>query len=147
SGHEEMTISKAELYDKKNCSIQLNDEEKNNIFVFNEDFVDKNIKTKQIGLDTIIVLGKQVEIDNKIEEIKKELEDLKNKGEKQRNIDNQYEDKNDEISPIYCKKKMDNALRGENSWDDRTSDIDSTHTKKRKSNAAVKQDTYKKFIN
>lgn len=147
SGHEEMTISKAELYDKKNCSIQLNDEEKNNIFMFNEDFVDKNIKTKQIGLDTIIVLGKQVEIDNKIEEIKKELEDLKNKGEKQRNIVNQYEDKNDEISPIYCKKKMDNALRGENSWADRTSDIDSTHTKKRKSNAAVKQDTYKKFIN
>ncbi len=41
----------------------LSDEEKKRIFVFDEDYVDKNIKLRDSGLDTIIMWGQQAEIE------------------------------------------------------------------------------------
>lgn len=67
------------MYDQNQEKIELSDKEKQNIFVFNEDFVDRNIKTKQSGLNTIVILGEQVKIDNQIEEVKQQIDTLKRK--------------------------------------------------------------------
>ncbi len=40
----------------------LTEEEKSRIFVFDEDYVDKNIKLLDSGLDTIIMLGQQAAV-------------------------------------------------------------------------------------
>ena len=65
-GVNEENITYVELWDKDDNKLNLPDEEKKQIFVFNEDYVDANVKTKQKGLNTIIILGKQVDLDNKI---------------------------------------------------------------------------------
>ncbi len=46
----------------------LNDDDKKHIFVFNEDYIEKNIKVEQDGLHPIIMLGEQVELDLQIKE-------------------------------------------------------------------------------
>ena len=46
------------------------------IFVFNESFIDNNIKIKDEGLDSILLLGDMVPIENKINSLYKEIEEL-----------------------------------------------------------------------
>ena len=48
------------------------EEDKKNIFVFNEKFVDRNIKIEDDGIGSIVMFGRQAELDNQIKE-KKEL--------------------------------------------------------------------------
>ena len=147
SGQSETSILKTNLYDQNQEKIELSDKEKQNIFVFNEDFVDRNIKTKQSGLNTIVILGEQVKIDNQIEEVKQQIDTLKKKGMKQRELCDKYNDRKNNLSPSYFKDRIDAALRGKDSWAERSSDIESKPGKRRKNNAPVRQDTYKQFIN
>lgn len=51
-----------------NRIISLSEEDKKNIFVFNEDFIERNVKIAGNGLNTIVMLGAQVELDNQIQE-------------------------------------------------------------------------------
>ncbi len=51
----------------------------NNIRIFSEFFIDENIRFKENGLETIELLGKDVQIDEKIKEIEnkiKKIDDL-----------------------------------------------------------------------
>lgn len=75
-GVNEENITYVELWDKDDNKLNLPDEEKKQIFVFNEDYVDANVKTKQKGLNTIIILGKQVDLDNKIDTLEKNIKDI-----------------------------------------------------------------------
>lgn len=55
-------ISEACFTDINDSTIVLTEEEKSRIFVFDEDYVDKNIKLLDSGLDTIIMLGQQAAV-------------------------------------------------------------------------------------
>lgn len=44
------------------------EDDKKNIYVFNEKFVDKNIKIEDDGIGTIVMFGRQAELDNQIKE-------------------------------------------------------------------------------
>ncbi len=55
----------------------LDDEDKKHVFVFNEDYIEKNIKVEQDGLAPIIMLGEQVELDDAIKESEKRLSKIK----------------------------------------------------------------------
>lgn len=61
------------LKDVSGNIIELSEEELRRIFVYSENFIDKNVKFNESGLKSIIMFGKQVELDDKI----KEKEDLK----------------------------------------------------------------------
>ena len=53
--------------DDANQIVSLSEEEKKQIFVFDEDFVDKNVKLKQDHLETIVMLGQAADLTEKIE--------------------------------------------------------------------------------
>lgn len=50
----------------------LDEENLKNLFVFNENFIDRNIKEKATGISSIVILGDNVEVDNKIDQLKAE---------------------------------------------------------------------------
>lgn len=54
--------------------IAITDKLIDKIFVFNEDFIDNNIKIESSGLGTIVLFGEQVELQDRINEIQKNLE-------------------------------------------------------------------------
>ena len=64
---------------------ELSEDAKNNVFIFNEEFVNDNVKVKDDGIKAIVMIGQQVDIDNQIEKIREEsaevLQTFKNKNE------------------------------------------------------------------
>lgn len=71
-GDVQESIEDAEFLDINNSRVMLTDEEKSHIFVFDEEYVDKNIKFRESGLNTIIMLGHQAELVEQIELAQKE---------------------------------------------------------------------------
>ncbi|MGX7026016.1 AAA family ATPase [Vagococcus hydrophili] len=108
------------------------------IFVFNEEFIDKNIKLSNDGLDTIVIFGEE----NKIDEILRETEKLKKEGLVK--LENYEKLKNDYTkSPDHILDNIQQKLKGKGSWASRDSQI-----KEMKIDSQVKKlETYKKFIN
>lgn len=62
------SIIQAEFLDINNSPIVLNEEENASVFVFDEEYIDKNIKFREEGLDTIIMVGHQVKLEDEIKD-------------------------------------------------------------------------------
>ena len=60
-------IKQVSFADKDGNPITLSDDEKKQIFVFDEDFVNEKVKLKDDHLDTIIMLGQAADLAGKIE--------------------------------------------------------------------------------
>lgn len=73
----------------------------NKIFVFNEDYIDKNVKIKIGGLDTIILLGKQVDLEEAILEVEENIKDISKKLEDKKVLYSKYEDPKNTASPDF----------------------------------------------
>lgn len=138
-GIDKKEILQATLYNKESEAIntELNNK---NIYVFNEDFINENVKLKRHGLDSIVIMGNQNRIDDKINKIiekeKKPVETSLDEVEK--NIAQFYR----YSSPKFYLEKIKDKLRGPGSWAERDSKI-----KNNRQNSPVRADTYKKFNN
>lgn len=135
------TISQAEFLDINNSPVVLTDEEKTRVFVFDEEYVDKNIKFREAGLSTIIMLGQQAELVEQIQAAHKNLEKVKADCEAQEAIVTENEKVECENSPQYYIRKMRWALQGDDCWAGRDKLI-----KGNRQNTGVRDDTYKQFI-
>ena len=141
AGEDISSIEVAKLYDKSNNEISLSENEKSNICIFDEEFVDKNIKLQEDHLDTIVMLGEAADLTGKIEaqEIKcNEAEALYKRFQNQKE---QLEDIKNLISPKHILNCISNALRGDDNWAGRDREINDL-----RHNSGVRDDTYKKFI-
>lgn len=94
------------------------EDKKDSVFIFDEEFVRDNIRTKGEGLETIIMMGDQVNLDMQLSEkveikknIEKKIADLNILKEK-------FENKNNTSSPFYFLNKIKNGLREDGSWAD-----------------------------
>ena len=67
------------LYGGNGEQIPLNDALQENVFIFNEDYIDKNIRIDKEGLSSIVIFGEQVELDNRIKELEKQIVEEQNK--------------------------------------------------------------------
>ena len=76
-------ISQAVFYDMQGVDISLTEDEKNHIQVFNEEYIDKNVKFREDSLSTIVMLGQQADLNQKIEEASKCFEDTKKQYDEQ----------------------------------------------------------------
>lgn len=96
-----------ELYDKENNVISLNKD----IFVFNESYIDKNIKIEEDGLRCICMFGKQGNINERIQRftISKDIVCARKPKE-----ENKLSYIGDQIKSL--KEKYENKLRGDDSW-------------------------------
>lgn len=114
---------KISLIDKHDCEIVLEDENKNSIFVFNEDYVEQKVKIAQDGLETIVIFGEQVDIDSQIDILKEELSKSQIECQKYESEIAEYDDDKNEKSPDYWKKKMITSLKGIGNWAERDREI------------------------
>lgn len=117
NGSGKSTISRAlreysksgdELSEQKYSTIFDSPLDKDKVFVFNEDFLREKILVKEQGVDTIVMFGSQIEVDEKINKLKNLLDELLNKKRQQLEKLNEYEDKKNEKSPSYI---FDNELK------------------------------------
>lgn len=156
NGSGKTTISKAFLkikgVDKDINSACLLDAEENkidirndvdNIFVFNEDYINNNLKIKQDGLSTIVILGAQNDVDKQIKQIKKEnLDPVIGRINSLENERLKYEDSSSSNSPEYYLSRMKSKLQGDENWAGRQRII-----KESRRNESVSNNKYKDFIN
>lgn len=111
--------------------VAISENKKQAVFIFDEDFVSKQVKVSREGINTIVMLGEQVELDEQIAKKKAELE----KAEKERNdlkaLQEQYEDASVSFSPLYYFNKIRDGLREEGGWADIDRDLKGNTLKSR----------------
>ena len=62
-------IEISEFIDKDNKKVEPDEEEKKLIYVFNEEFIEENIKIESEGLNTIMIMGEEKNIDDEIKKL------------------------------------------------------------------------------
>lgn len=96
----------------------ITDEVKPNVFVFDEDFVTEQVKFKADGIQTIVMLGEQVDLDKQIEKKEKELNDKEKELADLSALKEKYENAADVVSPGYYFNKIRDGLREDGGWAD-----------------------------
>ena len=93
TGVDKGRIEISEFIDEYNQKVELDEEEKKLIYVFDEEFIEENIKIELEGLNTIIVMGEEKDIDDKIKEIEPKYHECCKLLQKQEEEIIKYEDK------------------------------------------------------
>lgn len=130
NGSGKTTISKAikgnsleklniKFIDSENNEIICDTREK--IYVYDEEFIDTNVKTSEDGIKTVIMLGEQKELDDKIIKLKEERDNLKKKETKLKSEIEKFQNSNNNISPLYFKNLIEQKLK--NGWAVRDKEI------------------------
>lgn len=132
----------SELLDKNRSIIDLSDEEKKRICVFDEEFIDKNVKFQEQGLDTIIMLGESVNLTQQIAKQEEDLAPLEEAFNAQEALLAKYDKSESVESPSYWLRQIKHNLQGDSNWAGREKAI-----RQLKQNAPVNDETYKQFLN
>lgn len=93
------------------------DIDKSSIHVFNEDFIKEKVLVDSDGVGTIVMLGKQVEVDGKIEKLKILQSKLQGDYSKLLELRNDLNNARNNVSPLSCRKTLRNGLNGWASMD------------------------------
>lgn len=99
------------------------DDKKGSVFVFNEDFIRNQVRVENEGINTIVMLGEQVEIDNVITEKRTLLEQKKNEYTILNEENIKYNSTNESISPLFFLEKIKGSLRANGGWADVDRDL------------------------
>lgn len=140
-GADENNIVSVSLIDYENNHIDLSETDKNNIFIFNEDYVENKIRVQENGLNTIVLLGNQIELEDKINKAIKEEEKIQKEILIQESILAGYEDQQNTNSPLYFKNLIYDSLKGDENWAGRERTILGN-----KQNASVKKENVLKIL-
>lgn len=116
-------LEKANFVDKDGLEIDL--ETKNdNVYVFNEDYINSNIRVKGESLNSIVILGEQKKVDDELNEvIEKEQKPLEKKIEQQKKQLEKMNDATNVNSELYYVKKIEKSLKGDYNWAGRGREI------------------------
>jgi len=92
-------INSSYLLDCQGNTISLSDDEKQNIYVYSEDFIEKEVAFKSLEkMKSIVIFGKNIENEVKIKELSKQIDDNK-KIIADLHLE-KYEDNEDSLSPL-----------------------------------------------
>lgn len=142
SGDPVSTSLEADFFDLEDNKIILSDKEKQSIYVFNEDFVNKFVRNDQDGLNSIVILEKKPELAEQINEARTRLAEAEEKLTKCQDKTKEYEDEKNEKSPAFYQKRMLAALRKKGGWAEQDSKL-----RGNKTNTAVGSTKYEDFAN
>ena len=95
------------------------EDKKQSVYIFDEDFVQDNVKTKGNGLETIVMMGEQVDLDAQISAQNTEKSAVENAIAKQTSLKENFENAGNTSSPIYFLKKISEELRKNDGWADK----------------------------
>ena len=119
--------------EERKYTVSFNaDIDKSSIHVFNEDFVKEKVLVDSDGVGTIVMLGKQVEVDAEIEKLKISQSKLLGDYSKLLELREHLNNARNNASPLSCRKALKNGLKG---W----ASIDS-HIKNTKTNSKISDD-------
>lgn len=127
--------------DSNDTQVTLTEEERDRIFIFDEDFVHEKIRIQEEGLESIVMFGEQVGLSESIETANKDLREAKEKRDRKKQEADKYNNAANDESPKYYIEKMKAALKGDNNWAGRCRKI-----KGNAINTSVTDETYKTFI-
>lgn len=142
AGEQQPAIQDAQFFDKNHQPISLDENESKRIFVFDEEFIDKNIRLRQQDLDTIVMLGKNVDLDQQISAQEARLKELAKKRKSQKELKDKYIDPQNSESPFFWSNEIKKMLQGDSNWAGRDKEI---HNHKK--NTSVNDNTYEQFRN
>lgn len=131
----------ATFIDENQHEIDLPDI-KENVFVFNESYIDRNVKINDDGLGTIILLGGQADIQSKIDECQNEIDLAQNEYVQADKLYQQYSQTDNPLSPQYYWQRMQNTLKKSGGW----AEIDSK-LKNNRRNSSVTTDIILEICN
>lgn len=121
------------------CSDATIDEDlKQNVFVFDEDFVTDQVRFKEAGIQTIVMLGEQGEIDEQIAKKETELAEVKRQIGDLNVLRERYDNEGDGISPQFFYNQLWNALREDDGWAEIDRQVKGNKVKSRLSEDIVK---------
>lgn len=104
--------------EERKYTVSFNaDIDKSSIHVFNEDFVKEKVLVDSDGVGTIVMLGKQVEVDGEIEKLKISQSKLQGDYSKLLELRNDLNNARNNVSPLSCRKTLKNGLNGWASMD------------------------------
>ena len=129
NGTGKSTISKGIKSNYENVTVTLKDFNDNEllrnaddkIYLYNEDFIDANVKTSESGMKTIIMLGEQKDLDDKLEQLKTQKEQLEKVRDKLDEEKTKRENKKEICSPRFFKEAIEKVLK--NKWASRDKEI------------------------
>lgn len=117
----------------------ISNDQKESIFIFDEEFVRENVRMKGKGLETIVMLGEQVDVDKQIaektEEKSKIEKDIVDQSAKLKN----FENKGNTSSPQFFFDKIRDGLREDGGWADVDRDVKGNTVKSRVSDDLVRK--------
>lgn len=108
------------------------DIDKSSIHVFNEDFIKEKVLVDSDGVGTIVMLGKQVEVDGEIEKLKISQNKLQVDYSKLIELRDDLNNARNNASPLSCRKNLKDGLNGWASMD--------SHIKNTKTNSKITAD-------
>ena len=121
--------------------VNIPDDKKSSIFIFDEEFVRENIRMKGKGLETIVMMGEQVTLDTQITLKNAEKQTLEHKIAEQITQKEKFEDKRNTSSPLYFYNRIREKLREDGGW----ADID-RQVKRNSIKSHVTEDLVRRFV-
>ena len=94
-----------------------------NVFVFNEKYIDENVKIDDDGLGTIVLLGGQVDLQAEIDSQEKRVEDLASDLDQLSAEYSNYHNKDNPLCPEYHKNRITRVLKQDGGWAETDSHI------------------------
>ena len=135
-------IMDASLEDYSGSAISYQDNEQTGkVFVFNEEYIQDKVKLKEDGLGTIVMFGKQVELEAQIANAQREYDIAADKRENVAATLEPFNDSTSIVSPSYYLSKMNVALSGDQNWAGRERLI-----AEGRRNASVNNSTYEAIV-
>jgi len=116
----------------------IDEDLKQNVFVFDEDFVTDQVRFKEAGIQTIVMLGEQGEIDEQIAKKETELAEVKRQIGDLNVLRERYDNEGDGISPQFFYNQLWNALREDDGWAEIDRQVKGNKVKSRLSEDIVK---------
>jgi hypothetical protein len=110
---------------------EIPEENRAMVFIFDEEFVSKQVRVGKEGINTIVMLGEQVELDEQISIKKGELDDKEKELGDLQSLHLRYEDAGDIISPDYFFNQIRDGLRRDGGWADIDRDLKANTLKSR----------------
>jgi len=77
------------------------EDKKQSVFIFDEDFVRNQVRVEKDGINTIVMLGEQVELDEQISKKKQKLAKIEEDYVKLDEQKKKYDNAKENISPFY----------------------------------------------
>ncbi len=120
SMHHELAVS---LINRAGDIQSITEDMKQNIHVFDEAYVDKNIRIEGAGLNTIVLFGDQVDVEDEIRTLSTKITNVKSNVDSLIAERNKYDDINNILSPNYHMEKLKKVLKEVGGWAERDARI------------------------